>query len=379
MEPALREHGVARVDGARPGPTLVVTGGVHGNEPAGLEAARRVVAQLDPARVRGRVVAVAGNLSALEVRRRFIDRDLNRKWEPGTITMLRARGPSSSIAEERDQHELLDLFTALAVDAVGPMVFLDLHTTSGESPPFICVADTLANRRLALALPIPIILGLEEVIDGAMVGWLCDQGHVGVAIEGGRHEDPESVDRHASAIWLVLVAAGLIDEADVPDLAAHRRRVAGATAGLPPVLEVRHRQVTEEGDGFVMDPGWKSFVPVRAGSVVARDRGGEIRAPATGLMLMPRYQPQGEDGFFVVRSVSPFWLWLSSWLRALRLDRLVPLLPGVRRHPVEPDRYVVGERWTPPQVVNVMHLFGYRRLRPEGGKLVFSRRREQLR
>lgn len=379
MQPALREHGVARVVGSRPGPTLVVTGGVHGNEPAGLEAARRVLAELDPARVRGRVVAVAGNITALDQRRRYVDRDLNRKWEPATIEALRRSGPSGRVAEEHDQHELLTLFGELAEDAVGPMVFLDLHTTSGESPPFICVADTLANRELAMALPIPIILGLEEVIDGSMIGWLCDQGHLGVAIEGGRHDDPQSVDRHASAIWLVLVAAGLVDRADVPDFDAHHARVAAATREFPPVLEIRHRQVTRDGDGFVMDPGWKSFQPVEAGTVVARDAEGAIPAPRTGLMLMPRYQPQGEDGFFVMHPISPFWLRVSAWLRRLRLDRLVPLLPGVSRDPADPERFLVGERWMPPQVVNVMHLFGYRRLEPASGRFVFSRRREQPR
>ena len=35
--------------------------------------------------------------------------------------------------------------------------------------PFVLMSDTLANRKLAFALPIPVILGLEESIDGTLL------------------------------------------------------------------------------------------------------------------------------------------------------------------------------------------------------------------
>lgn len=367
---------VAAHRGTRPGPTVVVSGGVHGNEPAGVLAARRVVEAVveHGLPLAGRILAVAGNIAALGERRRYLVRDLNRRWDPSMLAAL--DGPADALtAEDREQRELYDLFVELEGEG-GPLVFLDLHTTSGESPPFICMADTLANRTIAFALPIPVILGLEEVIDGSMLGYLVDRGHLGVAIEGGQHDDPVSVDRHAGAIWLVLVAAGCLDRADVPDFDAVYTTVSDATRSLPPVVEIRHRQVTAEGDGFVMEPGWKSFQPVEAGTLLARDAAGEIHAPEAGLLLMPRYQPQGDDGFFVIREVRPFWLSVSAALRRLGLDRLVPLLPGVRRDPGVPDRLLVGEGWMPPQVVNVMHLFGYRRQQAAGEVYVFSRRRE---
>ena len=43
-ERAQREIGVW--DSGSPGPTLLVTGGVHGNEPAGVHAAARVLEEL---------------------------------------------------------------------------------------------------------------------------------------------------------------------------------------------------------------------------------------------------------------------------------------------------------------------------------------------
>jgi succinylglutamate desuccinylase len=98
------------------------------------------------------------------------------------------------------------------------------------------------------------------------------------------------------------------------------------------VLEVCHRHVVTPEDDFEMLPGLKSFEPVLRGQTVASDRRGEIRAPKDGLMLMPRYQGQGEDGFFMARPVAPFWLGLSGWLRRAHAHRLLPILPGVSRH-----------------------------------------------
>ena len=37
---------IGRLVGEEPGPTLVIVAGIHGNEPAGTEAARRVFARL---------------------------------------------------------------------------------------------------------------------------------------------------------------------------------------------------------------------------------------------------------------------------------------------------------------------------------------------
>jgi len=71
---------LASAGGTGPGPMLVMTGGLHGNEPAGVLAAERVMKALLSERrpVAGRIVAVAGNLGALEDGVRFRRRDLGR-------------------------------------------------------------------------------------------------------------------------------------------------------------------------------------------------------------------------------------------------------------------------------------------------------------
>ena len=371
------ERVLGRVEGAPGGPTVVVFGGIHGNEPAGAFAARRVAKRLAQGDLplRGRFLAFTGNLQALAKGRRYLERDLNRRWFDDEIARLRADGLAAASPEDREQVVLLEHVAEAIELSDRPVVFLDLHSTSGEGPPFACMSDTLRNRRIALALPIPVILGLEEVIDGTMLGYLSDLGHCGVAVEGGQHDHPDTVAQHVSAIWLALVAAGSLRRHEVPDYDKHHARLERAASAFPRVVDIRYRHVVKPTDAFVMADGWSSFQPLKAETIVAHDQDGPIRAPASGLMLLPRYQGQGEDGYFVAGEVRRVWLTISALLRRFRVDRFAGLMPGVRRHEDDRDRLVVCRDAPGRLMTNLLHLFGYRRVTSEGGCLVFSRRR----
>jgi succinylglutamate desuccinylase len=78
--------------------------------------------------------------------------------------------------------------------------------------------DSLPNRRFALSFPVPLVLGLEEELQGTMVFHWTAQGITCVAFEGGQHDDPRSVDRSEAAFWIALEAAALL-----PALGARRR------------------------------------------------------------------------------------------------------------------------------------------------------------
>lgn len=366
---------VGRRRGAASGPTVVLLGGVHGNEPAGLRAIEAVLAGLEGLELRGEVLGVTGNRAALAEGRRYLRRDLNRQWIPQALGPLRSRPADALADEDREQRELLEVFEPILDAAEAPVVFLDMHTTSGPGAPFVCMADVLRNREVAFALPLPKVLGLEEVIEGSMLGYLCDLGHIGVAVEGGQHEEPEAALRLEAAAWLTLVAAGALDGAAVPELEAHRARLAEAGQGLPGVIEIRHRHVCLDDDGFVMLSGFRSFQPITKGQRLAFDARGDIHAPQGGLLMLPRYQGKGEDGFFVARPVRRFWLDLSARLRRARADRLLTRLPGVSPHPDRVGAYLVDPRIARVKVTDVFHLLGFRQIRPEGGMLAFSRRR----
>ncbi|MEZ4432892.1 MAG: succinylglutamate desuccinylase/aspartoacylase family protein [bacterium] len=363
--------------GPRGGPVLVAIGSIHGNEPAGTRAIERLFADLHerPAPLTGRVIGLRGNLRAGRRRQRYITRDLNRCWTPAGIEALVTHGPANDEDEDAEQRELLALIAPLLAEADRPIVFLDLHSSSGEGQPFCVMADVLRNRPIAFGVPVPVVLGLEEVIDGAMTGYLCDLGHIGVSFEGGPHHGADTIDNHLAILWLSLVHAGLLPADAVPELDAWRARLTRATAGLPRVLEVRHRHVIHPGDNFKMRPGFANFMPIPKDLPVADDRHGPVRAPEEGVMMLPLYQGQGDDGYFIARPVSAFWLDLSARLRGDTIDRLLPALPGVRRDPTRDDHFLVDRRVARLRATEIFHLFGYRRARASGDVLVFNRRR----
>ncbi|HSM08006.1 MAG TPA: succinylglutamate desuccinylase/aspartoacylase family protein [Gemmatimonadota bacterium] len=360
------------------GPLLLCVGGIHGNEPSGVVALRRVITRLEARKppFRGRVLAVAGNLPALRANRRFIERDLNRGWSVRRVSAV-LKQPAS--AEDLEQAALLGVLVPAIRDATGDVVLLDLHTTSSTSPPFVTLSDTLEIRTFAARLGLPLVLGIEEEID-TMVDYLSGFGALAIGIEAGRHDDPLSIAVHEAALWLSLHATGcLASDTGVVDLAACRRRLAEARRGLPGVFEVMYRRAIEPEDAFQMTPGFANFTPVRAGDVVARDARGPVPVPMSGRLFLPLYQAQGDDGYFLVRPVRPVWLRISRVLRRVGAPKLLPLLPGVHRSTRRADTLIVSRRVARWLVNEVFHLLGYRRVRETERHVVFRGRRPLLR
>ena len=376
-----RRRVVGRFGGQRPGPVMVVVGALHGNEPAGLEAARVVLATLReraPA-FRGKLTVLAGNLAALAADRRFIARDLNRMWLPERVAAIeQVADPATLDHEDRELRLLWDEIRASLVDAPHGAYLLDLHTSSAPGCPFMTVGDTLRNRRFAGNLPLPLILGLEEQIDGPLLEFLNNLGLVTLCVEAGQHRDPLAAEYFRSALWLALAGAGMLDEADVPRIDVHRDRLLRASRDVPRVIEVRHRHPIRAGDGFRMELGYSNFRAVRRGEILAHDDQGPVVVREDGMVLLPLYQGLGEDGFFLARAVRPFWLRVSALARRLRVHSLFRRMPGVERHPTREDALVVDTRVARVYSLELFHLLGYRRLRRTGDHLEVARRRYDL-
>lgn len=206
------------------------------------------------------------------------------------------------------------------------------------------------------------------------MGYLSDMGVVTMGFEAGPHDSPESLFRQEAAIWIALVASGVLRTQDCLRLEDSRAKLSSAATNYPRVLEVRHRQSVKVESRFRMEPGFRNFDTVRKGQLLARDIRGAIHSPENGRILMPLYQSQGSDGFFIVRRIWPFWLTLSRLLRRLPVRHLIPYLPGVRRHPERGHVLLVDPAIAGCFTGEFFHLFGYRKCQPEGDHLVFKRR-----
>ena len=364
------------------GPTVVCVGGIHGNEASGVVALKEVFSVLQSKRpsFRGELVGVAGNLSALSRSLRYINEDLNRIWTPERVRQIKTTAPSPfEDGEDVEMRELLAALEAVFDRSRGEVYFMDLHTSSAFGAPFVLLGDTLRNRRFAFEFPVPVILGLEEQIDGTLLEYVNGLGHVTLGFEAGEHHQTTSVENQEAAIWIALMAAGNLESGSVSEAEEARNKLTASVDHLPQVLEIRYRHEVKPHDDFVMQKGFRNFQKIHARERLATDRHGDVLAECDGRILLPLYQGLGDDGFFIGRDIKPFWLRVSSLLRYLRADRLVPWLPGVRRHPDQPNTFVVNRqvaRWLVPQI---FHLLGFRKKRVTGDKIIVSRRLYDLR
>lgn len=311
MRAAHGDHLIGWIEGERAGPLLLCVGGLHGNEPAGVRALEDLVPEVARRRhlLKGDFVAVRGNLSALAAGRRFMARDLNRAWTPTRIARARDLNPSANgrpaAPEDLELARLLVILEQVSARRRGPVYVLDLHSTSGGGGAFSTTADEPRHRQFAMAIPVPLVLGLNRHLEGTLTTFLDDLGHTTAVFECGQHEEPGSRARAASGIWLAIRAAGLLADRDAPEAGHGYRSIEQASRRLPRILGLTYRHPIEDEDGYLTRPGLRNFQPVRAGDVIGDDRRGEVVAPKSGRILMPLYQELGEDGFFVVRDVVP--------------------------------------------------------------------------
>lgn len=357
------------------GPTVICFAGVHGNEPAGVVAAQRVLEDLERHRpaFRGRFVALLGNRGAMARGARYLESDLNRLWSEDALRRLDSQPSTADAPEQREQRELLRALDGITAGALGRVVAVDLHSSSAVGVPFTIVSDTMSARRLALSLPIPTIFGLEERLTGTLEGYLGARGIDAVAIEGGQHDEAETASNHEAALWTVLVAQGCLARTTLPDFPERYRALKDSARGSPGVVEVRYRHALAPEEVFRMAPGYRNFSRVQRGEGLAEGAHGQVHAPDTGFILLPLYQGQGEDGFFLGREVPRRWLRRSALLRRLGLDRCLPWFPGVRREDGGGRGLRLSSGRSRERLQGLLELFGYRREFSDGDSVVLRR------
>ncbi len=369
----LSKNALSHVVGYRIGtpnsPTLVAIGGIHGNEHAGVIALRNIMQHLDeyPIPFEGSFFALQGNNKALALHTRYIDIDLNRIWTPRHLFDVDAL---TGVAEQEELMGLYELIAYITSTTTGPCYFLDLHTTSSQTSPFITISDALNNRSFSSQFKIPVILGIEEQLEGALLSYINEYGHVALGFEAGQHDDELSAKHCYTMVTRSLVLIGCIQKKYADAFKAPS--VALSNQSHTSFYHITDRYSIAPNEVFHMLPGYDNFQRVRKGTTLAISNGKRINAKANTVIFMPLYQQQGDDGFFMVHRLSRFWLQLSSWVRKCNLYRILPMFPGVRR--VNDYTLEVNPKVAKFKTTRIFHLFGYRAKQQKGAFWYFTRR-----
>jgi len=290
-------------DGNR-GPIFICLCGVHGNELAGPKAVKKVFnyLQVNHPTFKGEFIGIEGNTPALKLQQRFIHTDLNRLWTDERIQKVKETPNALLNNEEIQQKELMELFDQLLIDTEDREVLLmDIHTTSAEGEiPFIVTNSNPYSIKIALQLGIPVIKEVNKVLSGTTLQYFGNQYISAFGIEAGQHDDPASVKRVEAAIWTSLVGAGCMTESDINRLTEKRNFLRKTSKQVPSLVHFTYRYPVVPSDNYETLPGFKNFDPITKGQQIAQNNGNPVLAPHDGYLLMPLYQKQGEDGFFIV-------------------------------------------------------------------------------
>lgn len=296
---------IGELGDANSGGTLFVCfGGIHGNETGGVHALEQVFEKLssENIKINGKFIGVRGNLKAIEAKKRYLKEDLNRLWHDDFMAL--AHTPAG--ADHPELQELAALCTLLddlETEKYSQKVFLDLHGTSAEKGIFTIVKDYSKVAFLVDALYSPVVVNLLENLKNTTLSEMEKRGFLSLAFEGGKIGTKEVVENHKLIIWQILLKTALISPEQIPEKIFEYGYLKAFSEKLPKFLTPVHRHKINSGDDFRMIPGFQNYDPIQKGQLLATDKHGDICAQENGYLLMPLYQKEGTDGFFIV---SPF-------------------------------------------------------------------------
>ena len=195
------------IEGHAAGPHLLIIGGIHGDEFEPMMAARRLIRELDPAKLRGRVTLVpVVNEAAFArcLRTGDDEKDLARTCpgrEDGTQTERVAHEISALI---RSADYLIDMHTAGARYRLMKLVGYTLH----PNPKVLDV-----QRRMARAFNLHVVWGTNPRFNGTTLAVARDAEIPAIYVEngGGSTYDLDRVQENFDGCRQVAAARGMLD------------------------------------------------------------------------------------------------------------------------------------------------------------------------
>lgn len=280
--------------GAAPGPEILVTALVHGNEYSGAIAlAELLAAGWRPAR--GRVTLAFCNVAAFERfdaaqpdASRFVDEDFNRVWAADVLD-----GPRRSA--ELDRARQLRPF----VDRASHL--LDLHSMHEPCAPLLVTGTLARNIAFAQALrtasQVVVDSGHADGVRMRDYGEFSDAqgGRIALLLEAGQHWDPRAVSAARDTLMRFLLQAGALARSEAPMgwLLPDRE---------PPAPVVVTDRVVAASMDFRFSGSYSGGeVIAKAGTVIATDAGRKVLTPYDDCVLVMPSLRQLRPGVTTVR------------------------------------------------------------------------------
>lgn len=255
------------IKGQHAGPRLLVSGIVHGNEPCGFYAIKKLLQHFADKTLQlncGTVTLVFANVRAFIESKQHIDHNLNRLF----IDSVSKSTPSIELARAA---ELRPLYA-------NTDYLLDLHSTTAPTVPFAMCEDSAFDFAKTLGFS-PLVVGWGALGAASITGdtetYCNSKGGIGITLECGQRDWPGGADYAYSAIRTVLNALDMCQEKSAPNLATKP-----AIYRIQSVFSIR-------SSNFEYARPFHSFDPLEAGELIGKDEIGPVFAPQECIILMP--------------------------------------------------------------------------------------------
>lgn len=291
-------EGIWHFDSGVPGPSVMITALIHGNELCGAWALKEALASgLRPRR--GALTLAFCNLAAFDrfdagnyLVSRFVDEDLNRVWSDDKLAV-----PDTQ--ERRRAAQILPWLKKADW-------LLDIHSMSNSDVPLQMSGVEQRNIDLALSLGNPGTIIADaghaagvRMRDYGHFGETADNGTRSLLIECGFHGAPAARDVAIDLMARFLRASGAFDDADLP------QTWFAAAGGEPQALRVTHAIAAESAD-FRFEQPWKGLEKLpKAGTIIGWSEGKPVTTPYDDCVLIMPSTANVRAGVTVVRLAQP--------------------------------------------------------------------------
>ncbi|MBI2453134.1 succinylglutamate desuccinylase/aspartoacylase family protein [Candidatus Peregrinibacteria bacterium] len=279
--------------GTKKGPTVVIIGGVHGNERVGVYVIEALKKSFMDEKVCGNIYLIIGNPKAYEKNVRYIDCDLNRLFGYN-FYKLANKNPQQLLLEEKRALE------------IGPILakadyLLDIHSTIKPSIPFVYIKNTSDHLALARFFETQYIVSCHSDYKIANLGHAekrpchskshisacslhssCDtfvdqHGGLGITFEAGWHQDkdpsifPQTLAKTKEFLKTIGVAFTSLPDKHF----THEPNIYSTMSASLSTVSAKHifiyQEIVPQSSSFVFLKDYHNFDFVQKGETLAQD------------------------------------------------------------------------------------------------------------
>lgn len=260
----------------KPGPTIAIFAGVHGNERAGILALQELIPKLSI--TRGKLFLAFANPPAIAKNVRMINKNLNRRFFKNN------KGTEPEDSRARELMRVLDQCDVL----------LDLHMSYDEADvPFAICEDSAFD--VASILDVEIIsTNWTKTEPGGSDGYMFSHNKIGVCVECG--PIAKAAEYKDFAIKIVYQFLRYFDMTNVDvKLSTTPKRV----------IKSSHA-VYKKTENFTLTKGLRNFDKLEPGQVIATEKDKKYRANADECIIFPHYGARvNEEAYIIGNELEP--------------------------------------------------------------------------